>query len=168
MQRQPILLQTCAIASTATESRFRINPPEPARRASRIIALDRRAAKIVEGFAGEDWRGGHFLTYVRSAPGLDAASADATLSVAGKGQVLLSEEVADADVVVMIATADADPAAAEIVGDACAARRVMPAALVVDEDGIDQAIQALRPNAMVLVVLKNVSDIPHMLTALRT
>lgn len=168
MQRQPILLQTCAQASTVAESRFRIDYPETARRDSRIVALDDRAAGIVRALSGLEWHGGHFLAYVASAPGDDAATADATLRDSDGAQRLLSQEVDGADVVVMIATAQASPAAAALVGDSCAARGVMSAALVVsDDDGVDEAIAALRPNAMVLVVLEDEDDIPDMLTALR-
>lgn len=167
MQRQPILLQTCAQASTVAESRFRINYPETARWDSRIVALDDRAAGIVRALSGLEWHGGHFLTYVASAPGDDATTADATLRDSDGAQRLLSQEVDGADVVVMIATAQASPAAAALVGDSCAARGVMSAALVVSDDEVDEAIAALRPNAMVLVVLKDEDDIPDMLTALR-
>jgi hypothetical protein len=163
MQRHPILLQTCARATTAEESRFRINYPELARRDSRIIALDDRAADIVRRLAGLDWRGGHFLTYEESVSGDDATLRDAQ----GQGR-RLSEEVEGADVVVMIATAQASPQAAELVGDLCADQGVMSAALVVAEgEEVDEAIYALRPNAMVLVILKDENDIPDMLTALR-
>lgn len=168
MQRQPILLQTCARASTAAESRFRIDFPDPLRRESRIVALDERAADIVRRLSGLDWQGGHFLIYQGSAPGSDTATADAVLRTSQGDDRLLSEEVQGADVVVMIATAAASPGAAGLVGDTCAARGVMSAALVVAEgDEVDKAIYALRPNAMVLVSLKDGNDIPDMLAALR-
>lgn len=168
MQRQPILLQTSARATTAAESRFRIDRPDTARRDSRIVALDQRAADIVRRLAGLEWRGGHFLTYAETLRSDNGATADATLRDARGGESRLSEEVEGADVVVMIATAQASPEAAALVGDICANRGVMSAALVVaGGDGVDEAIHALRPNAMVLVILKDENDIPDMLSALR-
>lgn len=168
MQRHPILLQTSARASTADEARFRIDYPELPRRDSRIIALDAPAADIVRELAGLEWCGGHFLTYGASLPAGDVAAVDATLYDPQGAERRLIEEVDGADVVVMIATAQAAPEAAALVGDVCAARGVMSAALVVtDGDEVDEAIYALRPNAMVLVILKDANDIPDMLTALR-
>jgi hypothetical protein len=44
----------------------------------------------------------------------------------------------------------------------------MSAGLVLPDDGpVSEVVSALRPNAMVLVVLQNVADVPEVLSALR-
>lgn len=170
MQRRPTLLSSCARAATAAEARFRIAGAEPAPRASRIIALDEAAAGLVERLAGQHWGGGHFLVYAGTlaAGGRDGAAADARLITADGRQVLLSEELAGADMAVMIATGQAGPEPAAVIGDACADRQIASAGLVVTGDGrADAVVAALRPNAMVLVVLPDAGDIPGILSALR-
>ena len=170
MQRRPTLLSSCARAATAAEARFRITVAEPAARASRVIALDEAAAALVRGLAGQHWGGGHFLVYAGelAADGHDGAAADARLTTPDGSQVLLSEELAGADVAVMIATGQAGPEPAEVIGDACAQRQIASAGLVVTNGGrADAVVAALRPNAMVLVVLPDAGDIPGILSALR-
>lgn len=170
MQRQPTLLNSCAKAATAAEARFRIDHPEPKARNSRIVALDEHAAAIVRRLGHQQWRGGHFLVFDDAvlAGGGNGLAADATLRVTDGSVVLLSDELDGADVVVVIATAQASAAAASIIGDACALRRIMSAGLVVTGAApADETVSALRPNAMVLLVLADENDIPPILTALR-
>ena len=164
MQRQPTLLSSCARAATAAEARYRITAPPFTRRSSRVIALDERAAAVVEQMqlAGQRWSGGHFLVFDSAVPD------DALLRRAAGGTALLSEELDGADTVVMVATAQASAEAASIIGDACAARSIMSAGLVVPEAGpVGEVVSALRPNAMVLVLLQDAADVPEVLSALR-
>ncbi len=170
MRRRPTLLNSCAWAATAAETRFRIEPPDFAARASRVIALDEQATLIVDGLAGPHWSGGHFLTYEAVVPanGSGGEPTDATLRATDGSPRLLSEELDGADVAVMIATGRARPEAASVIGDACATRMIMSAGLVVPSAGeVGQVVTALRPNAMVLVVLKSENEVPAILTALR-
>jgi hypothetical protein len=175
----PTLLNSCARATTAAEARFRIDYPEAAVRSSRIIALDDGAAAFVRRLAGQRWLGGHFLAFdhLTTVNGSGSTPDDAVLRGAAGAGVLLSAELEGADVVVMIAAsaASAAPAAsaeaASVIGDACALRSIMSAALVIDEatepGAARDVVAALRPNAMVLVVLKSSNDIPEILRALR-
>jgi hypothetical protein len=167
---RPTLLNSCARAATAAEARFRIDY-QPRPRASRVIALDEVAAEIVRDLAGRDWQGGHFLTLDQSA-GVEAEPRfrDPALGAAAS----LGAELDGADVAVMIATAAATPAsalAASAIGDECAFRGIMSAGLVLTDaagpDSVRDVVTALRPNAMVLVVLSEVDDIAEILTALR-
>jgi hypothetical protein len=169
---RPTLLNSCARAATAAEARFRISYPEPAVRSSLVIALDEGAAAFVRGLAARRWHGGHFLVFDQLvASGQRSVPDDAVLRDTGGVGVLLSAELHEADVVVMIAASAASAGAASVIGDACALRGVMTAGLVLDEaaqpDGARDVVAALRPNAMVLVVPKNSDDIPEILTALR-
>ncbi len=186
------------MAATAAEARYRISYPEVARRNSRVIALDGEAAAIVRRLAGRHWSGGHFLVFETTVPGRGARNdgarndgarndgarndgaangsagapgacpADARLRRADGTQVLLSDELSDADVVVMLAAVHASAEAASVIGDACAARSIMSAGLVVPGGGAaDAVVSALRPNAMVLVILQDGEDVPEILSALR-
>ena len=161
MQRQPTLLSSCARAATAAEASYRISY-EFTRRSSRVIALDEQAAAIVRRMARERWGGGHFLVFDSAVPD------DALLRSSAGGTALLSEELDGADAVVMVATASANAEAASIIGNACAARSIMSAGLVVPGAGpVGEVVSALRPNAMVLVVLRDAADVPEVLSALR-
>jgi hypothetical protein len=162
-QRQPTLLASCALATTAAEARYRISYPGFARRSSRVIALGGQSEQSVREMGGRLWGGGHFLVFESAVPG------DALLRHAeAGGTALLSEELEGADTVVMIASAGANAEAASIIGDAAAARGIMSAGLVLPGgDSVNEVVSALRPNAMVLVVLKDVADVPEVLSALR-
>jgi hypothetical protein len=170
LARQPTLASSCARAATAAEARFRIDYPDTSRRDSRVIALDQRTAGLARQLAadGPRWRGGHFLEFEAALPAGD----DARLRAADGTEVLLSRELADADVVVMLAGAGASSEGAAVIGDACAARSIMSAGLVIPGDGpgpgtTDEVVSALRPNAMVLVVLQDGDDVAEVLSALR-
>jgi hypothetical protein len=165
LARQPILASSCARAATAAEARFRIDYPDTSHRDSRIIALDQRTADLARQLAAsQPWRGGHFLVLDQVIPAGD----DTVLRTAGGAKVLLSEELADADVVVMLAGAQASAEAAAVIGDACAARSIMSAGLVVPGSGsTGEVVSALRPNAMVLVILQESDDVAEVLSALQ-
>jgi hypothetical protein len=162
MQSQPTLLNSCARAATAAEARYRISAPGFTHRNSRVIALDSQAAAVVRQLGDQRWSGGHFLVFSSALPG------DALLRSAGGGTALLSEELQDADTVVMLASAHASAEAASVLGEACAARSIMSAGLVVPSAGpVSAVVSAMRPYAMVLVVLREVGDVPEVLSALR-
>jgi hypothetical protein len=163
---RPTLLNSCARAATAAEARFRISYPGFTPRDSRVIALDAGAATIVHGLAGRRWDGGHFLVFESAVPD------DALLSRDDGSTSLLGEELNNADAVIMVGTAATTAGAAAAVGDFCAARGIMTAGLVLPEsadgnDRPDAAVAALRPNAMVLVILRDVADVAEVLAALR-
>jgi hypothetical protein len=180
LARQPTLASSCARAATAAEARFRIDYPDLSRRDSRIIALDEQTAGLIQDLAatGDRWRGGHFLVFGSVVPAGD----DARLRTPGGAEVLLSQELDHADVVVMLAGAGAGAGAgaeaAAVIGDACASRSIMSAGLVVPSatagtsasagnGAVDTVVSALRPNAMVLVILQESDDVAEVLSALR-
>jgi hypothetical protein len=166
MQRQPTLLSSCARAATTAEARYRISAPGYAPRESRIIGLDEQSARLVRDMAGKLWDGGHFLVFETALPD------DALLRHASGRTALLSEELAAADAVVMVAATAESAEAASVIGDAAAARGIMSAGLVLPGNGpgearSDAVVSALRPNAMVLVVLREADDLAEVLSALR-
>jgi hypothetical protein len=166
MQRQPTLLSSCARAATAAEARYRINAPGFALRESRVIGIDEQSAELVRQMAGKPWGGGHFLVFEAALPG------DALLRHTSGATALLTEELDGADSVVMVAATGESAEAASIIGDAAAARGIMSAGLVLRGNAPvgahdNEVVSALRPNAMVLVVLREADDLPEVLAALR-
>ena len=145
---RPILLNSCARAATAAEARFRIDKPIGGRSAL-VVALDDGAAEVVDRVAARPWQGARFLHAD------DAASR-------------LEDELADADVAIMIATADADAEVAADIGRACAERGIMTAGLILGpRPEVGTAVSALRPYARNLMVTDDEDDVAEVLTALR-
>jgi hypothetical protein len=168
--RRPILSQSCAVATTAAEYRYRVDRPNSADRSSRVIALDDGAAEIVGRLAEQPWVGARFLNFEGVVPveGEKAPGGRATVRALDGSSAELTDEVVAADVVIMIATGDDGREGADVIGQACAERGVMTAGLVVGgRAGADEAINTLRPNTMVLVVLDDERDAVDVLTALR-
>jgi hypothetical protein len=143
-QTLPILANSCARAATAEEARFRIDRPIGGRSAL-VVALDDEAAAAVGRVAEHPWRGARFVR------------ADE-----------FSEDLGDTDVVVMIATADADGDVAAAIGRTCAERGIMTAGLILGERlDVGGAVTALRPYARNLMVTSDEDDVTEVLTALR-
>ena len=141
---RPILANSCALAATAEEARFRIDRPIGGRSAV-VVALDDEAAVIVDRVAEKPWRGARFLRAADS-----------------------SVDLEDVDAVVMIATADADAAAAAALAEACFERGIMTAGLILGEgSAVADAVSALRPYARNLMVTEDEEDVAEVLIALR-
>jgi len=165
--QDPSLPGSCARAATAAEARYRIRRPVAPARAPRVIALDDGAAEIVRRTAALPWATARFYT---------CASGEGTPQLHGiEGRpATLADELATADVVVMIATDDGGAGGAHAVGTACRQRGIMTAGLVVpntgvdaDADAADRAVAAMRPHARVLLPGADESDVVELLTALR-
>ena len=158
----PSLPSSCARAATAAEARYRIQRPIAPARAPRIIALDDRAVEVVRRAATLDWTNARFYA---CEPGDGAVT---LRGIEGRRPATLADELASADVVVMIATDDAGADSADTIGKACWQRSIMTAGLVVsDDDAADRAVAALRPHARVLLPGADESDVIELLTALR-
>ena len=78
------------------------------------------------------------------------------------------EELPDADVAIMVGTADADGDAASAIARACSERGIMTAGLILgDRIDVTAAVSALRPYARNLMVTDDEDDVAAVLTALR-
>jgi hypothetical protein len=144
---RPILANSCARAATAAEASFRIDGPIGPRSAV-IVALDEEAANVVDRVAERPWGGARFF---RTAGGQRFA-----------------EVLADADVAIMIATAEADGEAASVIAHTCAERGIMTTGLILGERlAVGAAVTALRPYARNLMVTDDEEDVAEVLTALR-
>jgi hypothetical protein len=91
--------------------------------------------------------------------------------LAGRTKALV-DEVASADLVVMVSSAGTGAQAAAVIGEACAVRKVMTMALIVgseqrSNEELSQTLAALRPYASMLVIANGDEYIEEMLAALR-
>jgi hypothetical protein len=171
----PTLLNSCARAATAAEASFRIDRPIPGRSA-RVLALDDGAAEIVGRVAERSWGGTRFFTPADGEPADveptggegNGAGPDLAVRALDGSRCRLSDELADADVAILIATADDGAGLAATIARACAQRGVMTAGLILgDERETGAAVSALRPYAPVLLVTDDEADLSEVLTALR-
>ena len=164
MANRPILANSCALAATAAEARFRIDAKPQTPRASSVVALDDGAMALVRELAGQEWNAARFLGLPDGMPAGEYA--DLQLRTVDGEAVRLSDELARADFVMMIATEGAGAAAATTIGDACTLRGIMTAGLVVGTNGgSGPALTALRPNARVLLVTGDQRDATELLAA---
>lgn len=164
---RPTLLNSCAYAATAAETRYRIDAPVDLRRVTRMIALDDAAAVVVRN--ATEPRGASFLMTRPETSVADDGEpwGDLVLTTSDGELVHLSAELEDADSVVMVATGG-DHDAARAIGEAAALRGVMTAGLVFGPaDEVRGTVASLRPYARVLLVSRSEDDLGEILTALR-
>jgi len=146
---KPILANACALAATAEEAAYRIDA-EIGSRAALIIGLDADAAAVVDRVAERPWGAARFFHAEDLSP-----------------EQLVSE-IDTSDVAIMVATADADAAAAEAIARACFERGIMTAGLILGEQlAVAGSVAALRPYARNLMVTNDEEDVAEVLRALR-
>ena len=167
------MLSESARMTTADEARYRINYPNSKPRAVKVVALDPPSEAVVKRLAEGDWQRATFLTvHDGAAPGGEGWSMKAWLAdLAGRAKNLV-DEVASADLVVMISSAGTTPEAAALIAEACNARKVMTTALIIgsqgkSDDELSKTLGALRPYASMLVIASNDEYVDAMLVALR-
>ncbi len=165
--------------SSAAEAKFRIDRPNSQPRAVKVIALDAQSERIVKELAQAPWQRASFLTASafsgaprRGEPFSEPFSLGGWLNdLAGRTKDLV-DEVNTADLVVMVATAGENVAAAAIIGEACSVKHVMTTALILggassSDETISKMLAQLRPHVMMLVISSADEYIKDMLTALR-
>jgi hypothetical protein len=165
--------------SSAAEAKFRIDRPNSQPRAVKVIALDSQSERIVKELAQAPWQRASFLTASafsgaprRGEPFSEPFSLGGWLNdLAGRTKDLV-DEVNTADLVVMVATAGENVAAAAIIGEACSVKHVMTTALILggassSDETISKILAQLRPHVMMLVISSADEYIKDMLTALR-
>ena len=112
------------------------------------------------------------LTPLASTAAGEGSKMQAWLSdLAGRTKALV-EEVASADLVVMVSSAGTSAQAAAVIGEACAVRKVMTMALIIgseerSNDELSKTLATLRPYASMLVIASGDEYIEEMLSALR-
>jgi hypothetical protein len=170
--------------SSAAEARFRIDYPNSQPRVTKVVALDETSERVVKRVAQQAWQRANFFTSLKFG-GADATGGEGWSNKAGSAGSIktwlsdlagrtkaLIEEVASADLVVMVASAGTSAEAASVIGEACAARRVMTTALIIasaqrSDDDLSKTLAALRPYASMLVVASGDEYVEEMLAALR-
>src|SRR5262245_61883361 len=116
--------------TTAEEARFRINYPNSKPRAVKVVALAPPSERGVKQLSQGPWQNATFLTATHFHPPRDGEnwSMQEWLSdLAGRTKDLINE-VATADLVVMVANAGTRPEAASVIAEACNVRKVMTTA----------------------------------------
>ena|SRR5918999_3633115 len=147
------MLSESARMSSAAEAAFRVQAPNSLPRTVKIIALDTASEDVVRRLASASWN-------------------QATFHTAAAFTRNMREEVATADLVVMVAGPGGGAHVASTIGEACSQKRVMTTALVVgattaSEAALAKTLAQLRPWSL-MVVIANADDyIEDMLTALR-
>jgi hypothetical protein len=161
--------------SSAAEAKFRIDRPNSRPRAVKVIALDAASERVVKGLTGGPWQNATFLTASAFSgtprPGEKFSMGGWLNDLAGRTKDLV-DEVNNADLVVMVATAGESAAAAALIGEACGVKHVMTTALILggatsSDEALSKMLAQLRPHAMMLVISSADEYIADMLTALR-
>jgi hypothetical protein len=159
--------------SSAAEARYRIDAPNSRPRSVKVIALDQPSERVVKELARRPWTNANFFTASAfgQAPRQGESFAGWLSDLAGRTKNLI-EEVNDADLVVMVATAGENVQAASIIGEACSVKRVMTTALVlgsqaISDEALSKTLAQLRPWSLMLVIASAEEYIADMLTALR-
>jgi hypothetical protein len=168
------MLSESARMSSAAEARFRIDAPNAKPRRVKVIALDRASEAVVKRLAALKWNDATFLTAsaFASEPPERGFSMQGWLSdLAGRTKDLV-DEVAGADLVVMVATAGEEPPAASLIGEACSLKRVNTTGLILGAPSATDAMLSktlgrLRPWSLMLVIASGEDYIADMLIALR-
>jgi hypothetical protein len=163
-----------AIMTSAEQARFRINRPNSRPRATVAIALDARGAAALTALKDRPWNGAKFLRYggpSGASRHLPSLRIDATVQDEAGNKLSLMKELAGVDTVIMLTATDAAEAA-EIIGNACAARGIAATGLVLaPEEGAEalgRIVTVLRPHTAMLVVSSSEDYVAEMLSALRS
>jgi hypothetical protein len=161
-----------ARVTSAAEARFRIDAPNSRPRAIKVIALDPVSEAVIKKLAQDRWEHATFLTTLSPPSRGEPFSMRGWLGDLAGHTKNLVDEIAGADLVVMIASAGGNAEAATIIGEACSLKRVMTTALViapasVTDAALSHTLAALRPWALMLVVAGAEDYIGDMLVALR-
>jgi hypothetical protein len=131
---------------------------------SSVIALDAVAAAMLAAISEDPWKGARFLTLGQQP---DISPNEVLLTGPDGAGLRLTDELGTTDLVVMIATESRAEKQAETIGRLARGAGVMTAGIVVAGVDVDAVVQALRPNAAVLVIASDADYLPAMLTAMR-
>jgi hypothetical protein len=166
-----------ARATSGSEARFRIDYPNSMPRLVKVIALDEGSRARVDQIAALPWRHAAFFTSLSlenapaSLPAESAAVRAWLRGIAGQTTSLI-EEIDNADLVVMLASAGSNAEAALLVGEACHVRKVTAIGLILQDAKttgamIERTLKTMRPFATMLVTASDAEYIEEMLNALR-
>jgi hypothetical protein len=163
-----------AIMTSAEQARFRINRPNSRPRVTCVIALDERSAAALAALMDRPCNGAHFLRYAgarRASDRLPSRRLDAILENEAGDKLNLMQALTGVDSVIMLTAGEAAPEAAEMIGNACAARGIAATGLVLAPAAggvaLSRIVAAMRPHTTMLVVSSGEDYVGEMLSALR-
>src|SRR5579872_1887369 len=153
------MLSESSRMSSAAEARFRINAPNSKARHVKVIALDRPSEGVVKHLAKLTWNNASFFTasaFAAEPPARDFSMQGWLSDLAGRTKDLI-DEVAGADLVVMVATAGENAQAAALIGEACSLKRVNTTGLILGgasatDEMLSKTLSQLRPSSLMLVI----------------
>ncbi|HEX6462817.1 MAG TPA: hypothetical protein VFZ98_00135 [Vicinamibacterales bacterium] len=148
--------------NSAAEARFRIEAPNSRPRAIKVIGLDRRGGEAVRALAAGSWRNAAFFT---AGPSNELTRLDGSTT-------RVDDEVREADLVVMVTSAEGLAQAAAEIGRVCSDRRINTTTLIVGAiDAADAALSRtlaqVRPWSLMLVLASDEHYVADMMAALR-
>lgn len=166
---RPTLLNSCGLAATAAEARFRIQGVSIPPRRARVIALDRRAVETIARCQEDHPLATWWFALGEPTTANGTSPPPLPVLVDGLGRsCTLDDALEDADVIVLVATGDEGAPAAATIGAYAQEHGIMTSGLLLDLRGVARAaLRALRPYAQVLLRSADEADLPDMLTALR-
>jgi hypothetical protein len=160
--------------SSGAEARFRIDAQNSTPRRIKIIALDPVSEAVIASLARRRWNNASFLTasaFAGTPPPHGVRVPDFLADVAGKTLDLI-DEIAGADLVVMVGAPGENASAAALIGEACSLRGVTTTGLILGRpsakgDMLSAALAQLRPWSRMLVIAEGDDYVEDMLCALR-
>jgi UDP-N-acetylmuramate-alanine ligase len=161
--------------SSAAEARFRVQAPNSKPRAIKVIALDAASEGVVQRLMKGSWSHASFFTaaaFARSPRKLQAESEDGWLTDLSGRARNLTDEIENADLVVMVAAPGGKADVASIVGEACSRKRINTTALIAgataaSDEALSRTLKQVRPWSLMVVIAEADDYIDDMLAALR-
>jgi hypothetical protein len=161
-----------ARASSAAETRFRIDAANSRQRTVKVVALDTLSEAVVRRLAEAEWGGARFLAAaaLAAAPRTDRGIATGEPGdVGGRGEPLSAGE--GTDLVALVATAGEDLAPACVVGEACRMGATIIAFVLTGpstaRETLSRTLAQLRPWTLMLTIAEDEDCIGEVLRALR-
>ena len=147
------MLSESARATSAAEAKFRVDPGAIVNRRVRVVALDAATDAVVNRLASGSWNS---VTFVRHGELADRAA----------------DDLAAADLVVMVVAAGADAAAAARIGQACSDMRTHTATFVLrtptaTDDMLSRTLAQVRPWSLMVVVANDSAYVEDVLRSFR-
>jgi hypothetical protein len=153
------MLSETSRATSAAESRFRVQAPNSSARDILVVALDEKSAKLGDMLAGQSWRGTQFADFHMPDTGANPQTWSATMERRGL------------DLLVMIGTVGENLQRSSQIGARSIAlgTKVFGVLLAPDDtpvDAISAALLELRPWSRTLMLLSTADYLPGILHSL--
>lgn len=156
----PIMMSSCARATTAEEAAFRLDYPLAPARSTRVIAFDDASEQHVRAVADHPWGQAQFYTITDSGEELIVLDGE---------HRSMEGEIEHSDSIIFVANNGLKADAAWSVGRAAWERSIMTAGLLMLDNGdlTGDTLSAIRPHCRVLLVPADQEDLFQLLVAIR-